>query len=58
MAYSEDTLTLRFSATDEGTYRLDLEGPDAGERGSGFAPPYDAATWRAVMLALEPNFAL
>jgi len=58
MAYSEDTLTLRFSATDDGTYRLDLGGPDVGERGGEFAPPYGAATWRAVMVALEPNFAL
>jgi hypothetical protein len=52
------TLTLRFSTVDDQTYRLDLEGPEVGERHAAFVPPYDPATWRAITRALEPGFDL
>lgn len=34
------TLTIRFSTAGSASYRVDLEGPDVGERRSPFAPPY------------------
>jgi len=58
MPNPERTLTLRLTATDAGSYRLHLELPDAGQQSADFTPPYDPITWRAVMLALEPHFAL
>ena len=58
MTPAVSTLTIRFSTADRATYRVDLEGPDVGERHGPFAPPYTAATWQAIMLALEPGFVL
>ena len=40
-------LTVRLSQPDGTTYRLDLEGPDVGERSGTFTPPYDPPTWAA-----------
>ena len=56
MTPAVSTLTIRFSTAGSATYRVDLEGPDVGERRGPFAPPYTAATWQAIMLALEPGF--
>jgi hypothetical protein len=58
MERTEHTLTLRFNTVDGQTYRLDLEGPDVGERRGEFAPSYDPVTWQAILLALEPDFVL
>ncbi len=56
MKQPEPTLTLGFSTRDGQTYRLDLRGSAVGEARGQFTPPYDPATWQAVMLALEPGF--
>ena len=58
MTPAVSTLTIRFSTAGSATYRVDLEGPDVGERRGPFAPPYTAATWQAIMQALEPGFVL
>lgn len=56
MAPTVATLTVRFSTVNAGAYRVDLEGPDVGERHGPFALPYTGTTWQAVMQALEPGF--
>ena len=58
VAHTQDTLTIRFSTLDDHTTRLQLARPDLGEARGRFALPYDVATWRAIMLALEPQFEL
>jgi len=45
-----NTLTIRLSQPDGSTYRLDLEGPDVGERRGTFTLPHAPATWAAAPL--------
>ncbi len=58
MSNRHRALTIRFSRPDDASYHLQLEGPAVGEVRGGFVMPYDPATWRAIMLALEPGFVL
>ncbi len=58
MKHSEHTLIIRFSTVDDRAYRVDLEGPEVGDRHGEFSPPYDPATWVAILRALEPAFSL
>lgn len=58
MKHMPHMVTIRFSTVDVQSYRLDLEGPQVGERHSDFTAPYDSATWGAVTHALEPGFRL
>ena len=56
MKHNEHTLTIRFSTVDDQAYRVDLEGPKVGDRHGEFSPPYDPATWVAILRALDPAF--
>ena len=58
MSNRHHALTIRFSRPDDQTYHLQLKGPAVGELPGGFVMPHDPATWRAIMLALEPGFVL
>jgi hypothetical protein len=51
-------LTLSFSTTGGPSYLLRLKSALAGERSAELVPPYDDATWRAILPALEPGFDL
>ena len=58
MTPTNQPLTIRFSTLDDHTTRLQLARPDLGEARGRFVLPYDVATWRAIMRALEPQFEL
>ncbi|MFQ5343221.1 MAG: CHAT domain-containing protein, partial [Anaerolineae bacterium] len=58
MTQPDPKITIRFSTTAGHPYRVDLAGPSVGDFDGDFTPPYDPATWRAIMCALEPGFTL
>ena len=53
----EPTLSIHFSPSEDG-YNVRLAGPQVGEFRGEFAPPYNLATWEAILYALEPGFNL
>ena len=57
------TLTIQFTPppidpphTATPTYTVRLRSPDVGEASAPMTRPWDLPTWRAIQLALEPNF--
>ena len=53
---TEHSLSIRFSRSADDSYHVQLQGSGAVELQARYTMPHDPATWRAIMLALEPSF--
>lgn len=58
MPESTSGITIRFYPASGDALAVELTCDDGSTYQGTFAPPYDAATWAAILRALEPGFDL